>query len=48
MGVTFATSNKLGYEPEATALLIKPDKTGANISQVLHRYRTVLRLLGHP
>ena len=34
MGVSLATYNKLGYEPEATSLLIKLDKTGANISVI--------------
>ena len=32
MGVTFATLNKLGYEPELNASLYKLDRTKANMS----------------
>ena len=48
MGVTPATLNKLGLEPEATASFIKLDRTGAVMSAIFLKMQDRTSLIGAP
>ena len=46
MGITLATLNKLGYEPDATASFIKLDRTGAIMSAIFLKMQDGTSLIG--
>ena len=48
MGFNLATLNKLGYEPEATTLFFKLDRTGSIMSAIFLKMQDGTSLIGTP